>query len=176
MNKHRVTLILGLLVIALAAWRLLLPAPPTRGMSVERTFVDRIGIAMGDYAVRNGQTPSTWSQIREFIDVDHWNAYSRGLECSPIEAHYIILTNKFPTPDTWTANVVLVRSTPARNRDGQLGRYYVFWDGERGGLNWVSEQTFADRVKKAGITLPGIDEKEAARAKKLLEDTRVRLD
>jgi hypothetical protein len=177
MNKYKIAACLGVVVTVFLAWSVLSTPKPSRGISMEAGYVAKIGNAMGDYAVvkGNGQTPATWSQIKEFIDVDGWNASCRELDCSPIEAHYIILTNKFPSLDEWNANVVLIRSTPIINLSGKLGRFYVYWNGEVNGTHFVSEPELQERLKKDGITLPGIDEQEAARAKKLLEDIRIRL-
>lgn len=153
--------------------------PRRRGISAEAAAVMHIANAMGDYMYLkgNGHPPGTWAQIGEFIDLDNLNSYLRGCDCSPIQANYVIITNALPVlKRSSQGNIIFIQRIPARNRGGHKGRFFIWWKGESVNSSWMPEGEFQEILKSAGVTLPGIDEQEAVRAKKLLEDTRVRFD
>jgi hypothetical protein len=179
MNARKKWIVIFSVAGLLLAWRIIPNLlPQRRGISAEAAAVMHIANAMGEYMYRkgNGHPPSTWAQIEEFIDLDNLNFYLKDCDCAPIQANYVIITNALPVlRRSSQANIVFIQLIPARNKGGHKGRFFIWWKGASVNSSWIPEGELQEILKSSGVTLPGIDEQEAARAKKLLEDTRIRL-
>jgi hypothetical protein len=174
MSKRRITILVLVIAVLLTLCKYLIFARRQQ-TSGESTILHNVALAVELYAneKNDGNPPTSWHQIAEYSELDEMNRKCLPENQSPIQATYVIITNRsLLPPQKWKGNVVLIRRKPITNKEGRTGRFYISWAGRYAESYWISEKEVQTMLKNTGITLPEIDKEEAQRAEKVFRKQR----
>lgn len=121
----------------------------------ESTAINNMRLVFEIFEKDNGTVPTSWVELEKFFSLEQINEQLlKGSSAYPLQQHYVFASDKIPMLGYQEGNVVLIRTEPFEQVDGDLvrkGRYVISKNENNFQFNWLPEEKVQQMLAKAGV-------------------------